>query len=119
MRVVDLASGAALPLGLIAVGAGLVFRGGALPVGAIVYWNAVKLVALPAIALGLAAAFALDVVETRTVLVMAAVPTATSAYVLAVQMRAPGAPVAMLITTGTLASVVTMTAWLAFVGAAG
>ena len=34
---------------------------------------------------------------------MAAVPTATSAYVLAVQMGAPGAPVALLISTGTIA----------------
>jgi predicted permease len=119
MRVVELAAGAALPLGLIAVGAGLVFRRDALPLRAIAFWNGLKLVALPALALAGAAALALDETETRTVLVMAAVPTATSAYVLAVQMRAPGAPVALLITTGTLASVVTLTLWLALVGAGG
>ena len=107
---------AALPLGLIAVGAGLVFRGEALPVRAVVFWHAIKLVALPCIALAIARAAGLDEIETRSVLVMAAVPTATSAYVLAVQMGAPGAPVALLITSGTLASVATMTGWLAWLG---
>ena len=102
---------------LIAVGAGLVFRREALPLRAIAFWNGIKLVALPAIALALATWLGLDDVEKRTALVMAAVPTATSAYVLAVQMRAPGAPVAVLITSGTLASVVTLTLWLAFAGA--
>ncbi|HEX4883078.1 MAG TPA: AEC family transporter [Casimicrobiaceae bacterium] len=117
MRVIDLTAAAALPLGLIAVGAGLVFRREALPVRAIAFWNGLKLVVLPAIALALSAWLGLDDVEKRTALVMAAVPTATSAYVLAVQMRAPGAPVAVLITSGTLASVVTLTLWLAFAGA--
>jgi predicted permease len=106
-----------LPLGLIAVGAGLVFRREALPLRAIAFWNGLKLVALPALALAFAALLGLDAIETRTALVMAAVPTATSAYVLAVQMRAPGAPVAVLITSGTLASVATLTLWLAYAGA--
>ncbi len=115
-RFVDLLAAAALPLGLIAVGAGLVFRGEALPVRAVVFWHAIKLVALPCIALAIAHAAGLDEVETRSVVVMAAVPTATSAYILAVQMGAPGAPVALLITSGTLASVATMTGWLAWLG---
>lgn len=114
MRVVDLLAAAALPLGLVAVGGGLVFRGAALPARALAFFVAVKLVALPALALGLAALAGLDATEMRTVLVMAAVPTANSAYVLAVQMGAPGAPVALLISAGTLASVATLTAWLAF-----
>lgn len=116
MRVVDLVAAAALPLGLIAVGAGLVFRRDALPLRAVAFWNGVKLLALPAVALLLARVLGLDATQTVTALVMAAVPTATSAYVLAVQMRAPGAPVAMLITSGTLASVATLTLWLAFAG---
>jgi hypothetical protein len=43
---------------------------------------------------------------------MAAVPTATSAYILAVQMNGVGAPVALLISSGTLAAAVTLPLWL-------
>lgn len=116
MRVVDLTASAALPLGLLTVGAGLALRADALPLRALVYFNAIKLVAMPLGALGFAALLGLDASATRVALVMASVPTATSAYVLAVQMGAPGAPVALLITSSTLASIATMTAWLAYVG---
>ena len=51
----DLLAGAALPLGLVAAGAGLEFVHGTLPLRAIVWWNAIKLAALPAIAFALAA----------------------------------------------------------------
>lgn len=116
MSTIGLAASAALPLGLVAVGTGLAFRADALPPRALAYLHAVKLVALPATALGLAHLLHLDQVARLVVVVMAAVPTAPSAYVLAVRMRAPGAPVALLITSGTLASVLTLTAWLAFAG---
>jgi hypothetical protein len=113
MRVVDLLAAAALPLGLLAVGAGLSFRGAGLPVAALAWWNGVKLVALPACALVLARLAGLDATETTIAVAMAAVPTATSAYVLAVQMGAPGAPVALLISTGTLLAGLTLPVWLA------
>jgi hypothetical protein len=115
MRVVELLAAAALPLGLLAVGAGLRVRGTDLPLRAIAWWNGVKLVALPALALALARLFGLNAMETTIVVAMAAVPTATSAYVLAVQMGAPGAPVALLISTGTIGAAVTLPLWLALV----
>ena len=46
---------------------------------------------------------------------MAAVPTATSAYILAVQMKGAGPPVAMLISIGTLLAAVTLPLWIAAV----
>ena len=115
MRVVELLAAAALPLGLLAVGAGLRLRGTDLPPRAIAWWNGVKLVALPALALAFARLFGLNATETTIAVAMAAVPTATSAYVLAVQMGAPGAPVALLISTGTISAAVTLPLWLALV----
>src|SRR5437870_12593135 len=96
-RMLDLLSSAALTLGLLAVGAGLRFESGALRWPALAWWTGVKLVALPAVALALSRAMGLSPLEQQIAVVMAAVPTATSAYILAVQMKAPGPPVAMLI----------------------
>jgi len=48
--------------------------------------------------------------------VMAAVPTATSAYILAMQMNGRGAPVAMLVTSGTLLATATLPLLLALAG---
>ena len=46
---------------------------------------------------------------------MAAVPTAPSAYILAMQMNGVGAPVALLISSGTLLASVTLPLWIAAV----
>jgi malonate transporter and related proteins len=114
-RMLDLLSSAALPLGLLAVGAALRFEGGALPWPALAWWTGVKLVALPAVALVLASAMGLSLLERQMAVVMAAVPTATSAYILAVQMKSPGPPVATLISLGTLLAAVTLPLWIAAV----
>jgi len=114
-RMLELLSAAALPLGLLAVGAGLRFESGALPWPALAWWAGVKLIALPAVALVLARVMALSELEGQMAVVMAAVPTATSAYILAVQMKSPGPPVAMLISLGTLLAAVTLPLWIAAV----
>jgi hypothetical protein len=114
-RILELLASAALPLGLLAVGAGLVLTRGTLPLPALVWWNGVKLVALPAIALVLANAVGLTGPERQVAVVMAAVPTATSAYILATQMNGVGAPVALLISSGTLLAAVTLPIWVALV----
>jgi predicted permease len=114
-RVLEQLASAALPLGLLAVGAGLRLDRGTLPLAAIAWWNGIKLIALPAIAWGLARAFALPPLETAIAVAMAAVPTATSAYILAMQMNRTGAPVAMLISSGTLLAAVTLPGWLSLV----
>ena len=115
-RLLELLAGAALPLGLLAVGAGLAFTRRTLPLSALVWWNGVKLVALPAIAFALGPVLGLSPLERQIAVVMAAVPTAPSAYILAMQMNGHGAPVAMLVTTGTLLATVTLPIWLALVG---
>ena len=87
----------------------------ALPLPALAWWNGVKLVALPGIALVLANAAGLPATERQIAVVMAAVPTATSAYILAMQMNGVGAPVALLISSGTLLAAVTLPIWVAVV----
>lgn len=114
-RVLELLAGAALPLGLLAVGAGITLAWRALPLAALAWWNGVKLVAQPAIALALATLVGLSPTERQIAVVMAAVPTATSAYILATQMNGHGAPVALLISSGTLAAAVTLPLWIALV----
>ena len=62
-HVLELLAAAALPLGLLAVGAGLKFERGTLPLPALAWWNATKLAALPAIALVLSQAMGLSPLE--------------------------------------------------------
>jgi predicted permease len=112
-HVLELLAAAALPLGLLAVGAGLRFERGALPLPALAWWHAVKLVALPAVAIVLSHALGLSAHERRIAVVMAAVPTAPSAYILAMQMGGVGAPVALLISSGTLLAALTLPLWIA------
>jgi hypothetical protein len=114
--VLELLAAAALPLGLIAAGAGLVFARGMLAMPALAWWNGVKLVALPATALALAALAGLSTLERQVAVLLAAVPTAPSAYILAMQMNGVGAPVALLISTGTLLAMITLPFWLGAIG---
>ena len=103
---------AALPLGLMAVGAGLRF--GALKEAP---WLAAALLAirhalLPLLALGLAALLELPLEQRALLLMFAALPTASSAYVLAVRMGGHGAFVAGLVTLSTLLGMLSLPLWL-------
>lgn len=115
-HVLALLAGAALPLGLLAVGAGLAFGRGHLATGPLVYWTALKLAVLPGCAWLLARMLGLPPLERTVALLLAAVPTAPSAYILAMQMTGVGAPVALLISTGTLVAALTVPAWVALAG---
>jgi malonate transporter len=112
-RILDLLGSAALPLGLLAVGAGLKLTRVTLPLPALAWWHGVKLIALPAIAYALAHTVGLSALERQIAVAMAAVPTAPSAYILAAQMGGQGAPVALIISSGTVLAAVTLPLWLA------
>ena len=104
---------AAVPLGLLAVGAAL--RLGGLPREQwfmATYVGAVKLLAVPAVALGLCALLGVDGVQRFVVLAFAAVPTASAAYVLAARMGGDGRFVAAEVSAMTCASLVTLPLWL-------
>ena len=63
----------------------------------------------------IATVVATKVLTPTQAVMMAAVPTAPSAYILASQMNGRGAPVALLISTGTLLAAATLPLWLAVV----
>ena len=103
---------AALPMGLIAVGAGLRLLGIGRFKAFSVYLLAVKLAAVPAIAYMTATWLGLTGPYFAAALVLAALPTASSAYILTVQMGGDGRFVASLIALNVLVAVVTLPIWL-------
>lgn len=112
---------AAIALGLLAVGAALKLRGALGREGRILaFWLlTVKLLAMPVIALGVARHFALGGVAYDIALMFAALPTASSAYILAQRMGGDGARVAWLISASTLAGMVTLPFWLSLLATGG
>lgn len=104
---------ASIALGLLCVGAGLNLRGSGGERLASAYFIAVKLVAVPAAAFATARALGLSETLFAIAVLFGALPTASSAYILAVRMGGDGPGVAWLISAGTLAAMFTLPAWLA------
>lgn len=107
-------SEASITLGLLAVGSALKLRGafGGGGYGAALWFSAVKLLAMPAATLFLARSLGLTGVYFDVAVAFAALPTATSAYILTQRMGGDGPRVAWIISATTLAAMVTLPAWL-------
>lgn len=105
--------GAALPLGLMAVGAGLRVGGLTSAPGLASAFMTIRHALLPVFALGWSAAFELPAPQRITLVAFAALPTASSAFVLAVRMGGDGPFVAGLITVSTLLGMVSLPMWVA------
>ena len=104
---------AALPLGLMAVGAGLTLgalREGPRLAAALL---TIKHALMPALALALVLALGLPAGQQLVVVAFAAMPTASSAYVLAVRMGGHGGFTAGLVTVSTLIGMASLPLWLA------
>ncbi|HSV60623.1 MAG TPA: AEC family transporter [Variovorax sp.] len=101
--------GASLALGLMAAGAGMQFamlgRGKALAVSVL----SIRHLLLPLVAWGLVVLMRLEPVQASVLMTFSAVPTASSAYVLAARMGYNGAFVAGLVTLSTLLGVASLT----------
>jgi malonate transporter and related proteins len=108
---------AALPLGLMAVGAGLQTGGIRAAPKLAAALLAIRHVALPLVALALIALLGLPPEQAVIVLAFAALPTASSCYVLAARMGGDAGFVAGLVTTSTLVGMVSVPLWLALLGA--
>jgi predicted permease len=93
---------AALPLGLMAAGAGLQFGRLRAAPGLAAALLGIRHLVLPAVAIGLALAVGLQGPQAAVVVAFAALPTASSAYVLAARMGGDGPFVAGLVTLSTL-----------------
>ncbi len=106
---------ASIALGLLSVGAGLMWienkKDGAL----IAYWTTVKLMIAPAIALTVGRLMDLPPAQLTIVVLFGALPTATSAYVLANRMKGDGPLVAACISVMTLLASLTLPIWLSLV----
>ena len=104
---------AALPLGLMAAGAGLQFGGLKAAPGLAAALLTIRHAVLPMVALALTWAIGLPQAQTVIVVAFASLPTASSAYVLAARMGGDGAYVAGLVTLSTLLGMFSIAWWLA------
>ena len=126
LRALGRLADASIALGLLTVGAGLRLNalrvdgpkgiplgtGGTAAAGTASYFLVVKLVAKPLIAWWLARHFGLPPLYADTVLIWAALPTASSAYILAQRMGGDGPSVAWLVSASTLLAMISMPLWL-------
>lgn len=110
-------SEASIALGLLAVGAALKLRGESGSHLPSAYLLAVKLAAVPAIAWVTARTLGLKGVYFDVAVMFGALPTASSAYILAMRMGGDGAGVAWLISASTLGAMLSMPLWLVALGA--
>ena len=102
----------ALGIGLLCVGATLSLQGSR-RAGALIGWiTAIKLLALPLAALAIAWVLDMSTLERQMLLVFAALPTASSAHVLAARMGADSRLVALTMSIGTILAGLTIPLWL-------
>lgn len=103
---------ASIPLALLSVGASMSWRGLLVPPREGVVLLVVKMLMLPLVALGLAWMLDMDPMQRAVLVTFAALPTATSAVVLARAFGADARPTATLIAQSTLVAAVTLPAWM-------
>jgi predicted permease len=102
----------AITLGILCVGAALALGGARDNLKLINWILVVRLLLLPLVALALGMLLPLTLVERQMLLLFGALPTASSAYVLAARMGGQGEIVALLISASTVLSVVTIPLWM-------
>ena len=102
---------ASIALGLLAVGAALQMGGAAGVKGLAAWLIAVKLLFLPLVAVFVGPLLGLSGLYYQVAVLFAALPTASSAYILAVRMGGDGKSVAWLISASTLVSMLTLSLW--------
>ncbi|PKO94456.1 MAG: AEC family transporter [Betaproteobacteria bacterium HGW-Betaproteobacteria-10] len=105
---------ASIALGLITVGAALRLESTPGVRGFSLWLLTVKLLALPLVALSVGKLFGLSGLNYQIVVLFAAMPTASSAYILAMRMGGDGRSVAWLVSATTLGSMLTLPLWAAW-----
>jgi malonate transporter and related proteins len=108
-------AGAALPLGLLAVGASLQLGGLMSSPRMAFSFLSIRHAVLPLIALGLTTWLKLPLGQQTVVVLFAALPTASGAYVLAARMGGDGPFVSGLVTVSTLLGMASIPFWLGWV----
>jgi hypothetical protein len=106
--VLEIFSSAALPMGLLTVGAGLNVRAARASLLLVGISSGLKLLLLPALTLIACHLLGLSAMATTVVVVFAALPTATSAYILAQELGGDMPLMAAILTVQTVLAVLTM-----------
>jgi hypothetical protein len=115
-QLVDIFGRAALPLGLLTVGAGLELgsvRASGYPV---ILASVIKLAAFPLLTAGMCALLGVDGVARAVAILFTAVPCAPAAYVLAQQLGGDSRLMASILTVQTILAALTMSIWLGIRG---
>lgn len=112
-QTIGLLAQASLPIGLVAVGAGLRLDSLSHARGHLWYGVLVKLLVLPALSWWIGKGLGLPQLHFEVVLMFAALPMSTVAYVLAVRMGGDGRITATQVAVTTLLSMLTLPLWLA------
>ncbi|WP_020561155.1 AEC family transporter [Thiofilum flexile] len=97
-----------LPLGLLTVGAGLKWRSFQAYTKSLVSSSVIKLLILPLLILGIGLALELNALTLAVVVILAALPTASSAYILARQLGGNADLMAAIITVQTLVALLSL-----------
>ena len=106
---------ASIALGILCVGASLTWQPGHTQFSLIGWMLTVKLLLLPACAWFIADWLGLDPLKRQMIILFAAMPPATGAYVLAVRMGGDGRLVSLMISIGIPLSALTLPFWLLFI----
>jgi predicted permease len=110
---------AALPLGLVAVGASIRGGGKETRAGLTAYLTVLKLVALPAAAWVIASALGVSGLYLDAVVLFAALPASPTSFILASRMGGDGPLVARILSVQILAAAATLPLWLALLAREG
>jgi hypothetical protein len=111
-QLVDIFSRAALPLGLLTVGAGLELSAARASGYPVALASVIKLGAFPLLTAGICALLGVDETARAVAILFAAVPCAPAAYVLAQQLGGDSPLMASILTVQTILAAVTLTIWL-------
>lgn len=103
---------AAIALGILCIGPSLSWQASRSLEKFIGAMLAIKLLAMPAIAWGIGLLLGFNALNLQMLVLFAALPCATTAYVLAVRMGGNGQVVSLIISAGTLASAITIPIWM-------
>jgi malonate transporter and related proteins len=106
---------ASLALGLLCIGAGLTLRAVDTSRWVLGYYTVLKLIGMPLLMLAAIRLFGVGRLEAQVLVLFGALPTASSAYILATRMGGVGPPVAFLISLQTLLAMLTLPFWMAWV----
>ncbi len=102
----------AIAIGLLCVGATLSVKGGRAHTAIMSWMIFAKLILLPICALAIGLVLDMTLLERQIIFLFAALPTASSAHVLAARMGGNGQLVAVTMSIGTLISAITLPIWL-------